>query len=189
MFVAAAEVATLAGAAPAIRTEIDARRRSSAVPAATALVERASELADVLDGIVPGDLRLPTSPLPVAYRWKTQINENAKHPGVPHSLPEMDHNEIVGWDARRRPERFSAVFLDDRDQHPRERQRFELTAELIEPAAARRADRGGGGDAHRAHALDGHAGRPRLARARREARRRSLAGRVIERLKAELGKL
>src|SRR5918999_1555062 len=31
---------------------------------------------------------------------------------------------------------FSAVFLTDRDQHPRVRRRFELTAELIEPHAA-----------------------------------------------------
>jgi glucose/mannose-6-phosphate isomerase len=29
----------------------------------------------------------------------------------------------------------SAVFLEDRDQHPRVRQRFEVTAAMIEPAA------------------------------------------------------
>ena len=35
---------------------------------------------------------------PVAYRWKTQVNENAKQPAFTHELPEIDHNEIVGWE-------------------------------------------------------------------------------------------
>ena len=34
---------------------------------------------------------------PIAYRWKTQINENAKLPAFAAELPELDHNEIVGW--------------------------------------------------------------------------------------------
>ena len=42
----------------------------------------------------------------------------------------MDHNEIVGWEGGADGE-YSAIFLEDDDQHPRERQRFELTAELI----------------------------------------------------------
>ena len=35
----------------------------------------------------------------VAQRWKTQINENAKTPAWWSVLPELDHNEIVGWEA------------------------------------------------------------------------------------------
>ena len=35
---------------------------------------------------------------PLAYRWKTQINENAKQPAFADELPEADHNEIVGWE-------------------------------------------------------------------------------------------
>jgi len=30
-------------------------------------------------------------------RWKTQFNENAKVPAWASSLPELDHNEVVGW--------------------------------------------------------------------------------------------
>ena len=33
----------------------------------------------------------------VAYRWRCQIEENAKQLAVHHALPELDHNEIVGW--------------------------------------------------------------------------------------------
>jgi len=35
----------------------------------------------------------------VAYRWRCQIAENAKQLAMHHALPEMDHNEIVGWGA------------------------------------------------------------------------------------------
>jgi glucose/mannose-6-phosphate isomerase len=134
LFTAAAELAALIGAAPGIRTEID----SSAAHLGNfrdALVERASGVADQIEGTAPvtygADLTAP-----VAFRWKTQVNENAKLPAFWAELPEADHNEIVGWEGSGDAGRFSAVFLEDRDQHPRVRQRFELTAELIEPSAA-----------------------------------------------------
>ncbi len=134
MFVAAAEVAALAGVGPAIRTEIDgaaAHLRASR----ERLIERAAVIADVVGDSFPviygSDLTIP-----VAYRWKTQINENAKIPAFAHALPEMDHNELVGWTAGGGSEGFSAIFLDDPDQHPRARERLELTAGLIEPTAA-----------------------------------------------------
>ncbi len=34
---------------------------------------------------------------PVAYRWKTQINENSKAPAYSHYLPEIHHNEVEGY--------------------------------------------------------------------------------------------
>jgi glucose/mannose-6-phosphate isomerase len=127
-FAIAAEVATLAGAGPAIRTEIDiaAAHLQSATPA---LLVKAGELADALWGSVPLVYGCGLTD-PVAYRWKCQINENAKLPAFAHVLPEMDHNEIVGWEGGAAGGH-SAVLLEDRDQHPRERQRIELTAELV----------------------------------------------------------
>jgi glucose/mannose-6-phosphate isomerase len=32
-----------------------------------------------------------------AARWKTQFNENAKVPAFASAMPELDHNEVVGW--------------------------------------------------------------------------------------------
>ena len=133
LFTVAAEVAALTGAAPGIRTEID-----SAGPhlreASGGLADRAAELADSLEGSIPviygADLTVP-----VALRWKTQINENAKLPAFTAALPEADHNEIEGWVGAHDVGRLSAIFLEDRDQHPRVRQRFELTAAMIEPGA------------------------------------------------------
>jgi glucose/mannose-6-phosphate isomerase len=133
LFTAAAEVAALTGAAPGIRTEIDSSG-AHLREASPALVERAAELADLQDGSIPviygADLTVP-----VALRWKTQINENAKLPAFTAGLPEADHNEIEGWAGGDEAGRMSAIFLEDRDQHPRVRQRFELTAKLIEPSA------------------------------------------------------
>ncbi|OUJ18720.1 Glucose-6-phosphate isomerase Pgi [Methanonatronarchaeum thermophilum] len=34
---------------------------------------------------------------PVAYRWKCQINENAKQFSIFNRYPELNHNEVVGW--------------------------------------------------------------------------------------------
>jgi glucose/mannose-6-phosphate isomerase len=134
MFVAAAEAAALAGVAPRIRTEIDAAAaflegRRDEVKA------QAAEIAATLDHAVTviygSDLTAP-----VAKRWKTQINENAKLPAFAAELPEADHNEICGWSPDGGAERMAAVFLEDCDQHPRERRRFELTAGLVEAGAA-----------------------------------------------------
>ena len=39
---------------------------------------------------------------PVAVRWKGQFNENAKMPAYASALPELDHNEICGFDGHAR---------------------------------------------------------------------------------------
>jgi glucose/mannose-6-phosphate isomerase len=70
----------------------------------------------------------------VAYRWKTDIEENAKRLAVAGALPEMNHNEIEAW---RPPEagRLHAVLLRDRGEHPDIGRRFEVLRALIAPAA------------------------------------------------------
>jgi glucose/mannose-6-phosphate isomerase len=132
MFCVAAELAALALAGPRLHTEIDAAA-SHLSEAFDAAVPLASELAGQIGEAIPvvhgSDLTAP-----VAYRWKTQINENAKVPAYSAVLPEADHNEIEGWSGA--DGRFAAIFLGDRDQHPRERKRFELTAKAIGPYAA-----------------------------------------------------
>jgi glucose/mannose-6-phosphate isomerase len=133
MFTIAAEVASLVGAADAIRTEIDssaAHLEHRLEP----LLERSASVADDLEGSIPAIYGCDLT-APVAYRWKTQMNEQAKTMALAGELPEIDHNEIVGWTGAA-SEAFSAVFLEDRDQHPRQRRRAELTAGLIEPRAA-----------------------------------------------------
>lgn len=70
----------------------------------------------------------------VAYRWKTDVEENAKRLAVAGALPEMNHNEIEAW---RAPEagRLHAVLLRDRGEHPDIGRRFEVLRALIGPVA------------------------------------------------------
>lgn len=37
---------------------------------------------------------------PIGYRFKTQLNENAKYHAFFGELPEVDHNEIMGWEGK-----------------------------------------------------------------------------------------
>jgi glucose/mannose-6-phosphate isomerase len=134
MFAIAAEVAALDGVAPRIHTEIDAAAGFLAEQA-EALKFQAGEVAGLLEGAVPviygSDLTAP-----VARRWKTQANENAKLPSFYGELPEADHNELCGWNEEATGHRLAAVFLEDRDQHPRIGRRFELTADAVSAAGA-----------------------------------------------------
>jgi len=67
-----------------------------------------------------------------AFRWRSQIAENAKNLAFHHVLPEMNHNELVGW---KYPEevlkKIGVVFLRDKEDHPQVQKRFELTRDVI----------------------------------------------------------
>jgi len=70
---------------------------------------------------------------PVARRWKGQINENAKAPAFFNELPELDHNELMGWTSL--PHLTSstvALFLHDESGEERLTRRAELTAREYE---------------------------------------------------------
>jgi glucose/mannose-6-phosphate isomerase len=134
MVVIAAEVAWLAGVAPRVHTEIDAAAAFLAGQAET-LQQQAREIGALIAGAVPviygADLTAP-----VARRWKTQVNENAKALAWWGEIPEADHNELLGWSGAAGDERPAAIFLEDRDQHPRVARRFELTTATVAPNAA-----------------------------------------------------
>src|SRR5215210_5551020 len=138
-FVAALEVAALAGVTPSLRDEIETAAALAERLGAEWGLDGAPEslprvLARVLVGTVPviAGSELMSE---VAYRWKTQINENAELPAFASALPELDHNEIVGWAAAGELARFSAIFLEDPGQHPRNARRIELTARAAEAGA------------------------------------------------------
>jgi glucose/mannose-6-phosphate isomerase len=68
----------------------------------------------------------------LTYRWRTQLEENAKTLATHHLFPEATHNEISGW-LQPRPlmKRLIAIFLTDPAVHPRIRRRMEFTAQII----------------------------------------------------------
>lgn len=132
-FTAAAEAAALAGVAPRIAAEIEAAADFLAGEVEQ-LKHQAAELAAQLEGRVPVVYGAALT-APAARRWKTQVNENAKLPAYFLELPEADHNDVCGWEAGG-PAPLAAVFLEDRDAHPRIGERFRLTAEAVTAAAA-----------------------------------------------------
>jgi glucose/mannose-6-phosphate isomerase len=74
----------------------------------------------------------------VAQRFKTQINENSKNPAKWEFFPELDHNEIVGWERAKEFARyFSVIFIRDNDEPKEIRRRIEVTREIIKCALTR----------------------------------------------------
>ena len=68
----------------------------------------------------------------VALRWKQQFNENAKVPAKWEAFPELDHNEIVGWErAGEHAKLFSSVFIRDKTEAAEFRSRIETTKALM----------------------------------------------------------
>ena len=67
---------------------------------------------------------------PVAFRWKTQMNENAKLPAFYNVFSEMNHNEIAGYKGMDR--KFVAVLLRDKKDNERVRKRMDICKELME---------------------------------------------------------
>jgi glucose/mannose-6-phosphate isomerase len=70
----------------------------------------------------------------VAYRWKTDHEENAKGFALAGALPEMNHNEIEAWRAPAAAG-LHLVLLRDDEEPPTIRERFTLLRELIGPVA------------------------------------------------------
>jgi glucose/mannose-6-phosphate isomerase len=129
MFVVSAEAAAMAGAGPRLHAEVE-EAAGFLDGCREELDELAQSIAGQLGSTVPvvHGCDLTTA---VARRWKTQVNENAKHPAAFSDLPEAGHNELEAW-TEGAAGSLSAVFLEDSDQPERERQRIELTAGLLD---------------------------------------------------------
>lgn len=71
-------------------------------------------------------------PAAAARRWKGQLHENAKTLAFDATVPEMNHNEIVGWQALSdlHP-RFAVVLLRDVDESPALARRMAVTAAIL----------------------------------------------------------
>jgi glucose/mannose-6-phosphate isomerase len=92
----------------------------------------AADLAQGLDGRIVAVYGGGGITSPVAQRWKTQINENAKWPAWYSVLPELDHNEIVSWTslADLTRDHVGIVSLRDRAEPPGVTARFRHTSEI-----------------------------------------------------------
>lgn len=70
----------------------------------------------------------------VNYRWRCQLEENSEVLAFGHVVPEMNHNEIVGWQKNQEILRkFVVIYLADKDDNPRIKTRMEIMRGIIKP--------------------------------------------------------
>jgi glucose/mannose-6-phosphate isomerase len=136
MTVGTLEVAARAGVSDSLRDEVEAAARLLRTLAGEWGPDGAADaepkaLARRLQSHVPVVYGAELT-APVSVRWRAQLNENAEIPAFDGVLPEMDHNEICGWGQPT----FTAIFLEDREQHPRVARRIELTADVVAAAGS-----------------------------------------------------
>jgi glucose/mannose-6-phosphate isomerase len=125
MTVAALECAAACGAAPSLRSEVEAATPTLAALADDPLPrELAGQLVDHLP-VVHGAGRTAAP----ARRWKTQLNENAEVPAFTTVLPEGDHNEVCGYGTGLAP--FAAILLADDSDDERLQRRIAITGEIL----------------------------------------------------------
>ena len=66
----------------------------------------------------------------MAIRWRQQLNENAKLLCWHHVFPELNHNELVGWDGG--SDEFAVLILRTADDYERNSIRMDISKEWIE---------------------------------------------------------
>lgn len=66
----------------------------------------------------------------IAFRWKTQINENAKIAACYNVFSEMNHNEIAGYKGMDR--KFTAIIIKDKYDNDRIKKRMDICKGLME---------------------------------------------------------
>jgi glucose/mannose-6-phosphate isomerase len=69
----------------------------------------------------------------VVTRWRGELAENSKHLASSHVFPEMNHNEIVGWDfPSELMNQFVVIFLRDDEDHKRIAKRMDITKDILD---------------------------------------------------------
>jgi glucose/mannose-6-phosphate isomerase len=113
-----------------------ARRRDRCRPGVDGPANPARELARRIERTVPLIYGGGALGAVAAYRWKCDVNENAKAPAFWNAFPELDHNEVSGWGQHRDVTRqvFTLVVLRHGFEHERLRPRIRATCELVDEA-------------------------------------------------------
>ncbi len=100
-----------------------------------ALQEQGMQLAETLQGAIPV-IYSSTRNKPIAYNWKIKFNETGKIPAFYNVFPELNHNEMTGFDDVERigelAKTFHFVFLEDDRDMDRVRTRMKVLGEQLE---------------------------------------------------------
>lgn len=92
----------------------------------------AYNLAESLIGFIPVIYSVADSTSSVGYRFKCQLNENSKLHSFHNEVPEMNHNEIIGWESYQEKQFHSKiVIISDEIYHPQIQKRFDILNEIF----------------------------------------------------------
>ena len=73
----------------------------------------------------------------LALRWKGQINENAKHPAFYNAFPELDHNEIMGYEGDEDLlNSMELIILRSPSESAQIKKRIDVTIDIIKDAVS-----------------------------------------------------
>ncbi len=89
---------------------------------------RAERIAPMLKGKIPVIYTTDRMEA-VAVRFRQQINENGKSLCWHQVIPEMNHNELVGW--RDDYNQLAVLFFRNKDDYPRNQVRMDINKEII----------------------------------------------------------
>ncbi len=88
--------------------------------------------AQDLIGFIPTIYSVSDKTSAVGYRLKCQFNENSKLHAFSNNIPELNHNEIIGWETYSEKQYLTKVInILDPDYHPQIKKRFQISSELI----------------------------------------------------------
>ncbi len=73
---------------------------------------------------------------PLGFICKVKLNENAKMLAFHNTFPEMNHNELTGYQSSRTQARFHAIILRDPEDHPRVLKRYAITTRVLHDCGA-----------------------------------------------------
>lgn len=68
---------------------------------------------------------------PVAYKWKINVNENAKQVAWAGQYPEFNHNEFLGWTKQPVDKPYAVIDIRSNFEHERIQKRFEISERLL----------------------------------------------------------
>lgn len=97
--------------------------------------KKGKEMAEDFKGFVP-IIYSSESNRPIAYNWKIKFNETGKIPAFCNVFPELNHNEMTGFDFNLQNkalcDKFKFIFLEDSQDHLRIQKRMQVLKQILQ---------------------------------------------------------
>lgn len=104
------------------------------------LEEEGKKLAKDINNMVPV-IYSSQANYSIAYNWKIKFNETGKIPAFCNAFPELNHNEMTGFDfnekTKKMSENFCFIMLRDNSDHPKVIKRMDITSTLLQDRGLR----------------------------------------------------